>query len=335
MTSFPPIKRFTGLKHYHPDYEQYFGLMGETLLFQTNAAALLEAATEAFGRFPLPNPVSENPLVVRLFVNEASSDDLHPTAEAHPQPIFSTQGHIFSMVVGADNLGIADLKQGYACGYVSSQVAADRAFVRYTFIEGLGFAMLSINRGYVPIHAACVVKDGVAVILQASAGTGKSTLAYACTKRGYQLLAEDVVHVKIGGPQLQLWGAPWKFHLLPDTKAFFPELAEYQPQLQMSGEWKLELDMENHFPGSTVVCANPGPVVMLHRGKPGETRLEYLPTETAHRKFEVLWPWDSGWTAQHEGEITKLISDGAYALYMNGSPNEAVDILDQLLKESS
>jgi hypothetical protein len=331
MTSLPPIKRFSGLKHYQPDYEQYFGLMGETLLFQTNSTALLEAADEAFGRFPLPNPVPDHPLVLRLFVNTAASDAAGPPADSAPRPVFHIQRHIFSLTVGSDSLGITDMDQGFACGYISPRIAPDRAFLRYTFIEGLGYPMLS-TRGYIPIHAACVVKDGIAVILQASAGTGKSTLAYACLKRGYQLLAEDVVHVKIGGPQLQLWGAPWKFHLLPDAKIFFPELAGFQPRLQMNGEWKLEMDLENHFPGSPVVCAGPGPVVMLRRGQSGETRLEHLDPETAHRNFEVLWPWDSGWMDHHEREITQLISNGAYALHMNGSPDETVDLLDQLLR---
>jgi len=332
MTSFPQIKRFTSLKHYKPDYEQYFGLMGETLLFQTNVQSLVEVATEAFGRFPLPNPTSEHPLVLRLFINESAPDHPETPIDPVPHPIFNIQQHIFSLTVGKYSLGIADMKQGFASGYVHPQIAANRAFLRYTFIEGLGVPMLS-TRNYVPIHAACVVKNGVAVILQASAGTGKSTLAYACLKRGYQLLAEDVVHVKIGGPQLQLWGAPWKFHLLPDAKKFFPELTEYQPHLQMNGEWKLELDLAHHFPGSPVVCAGPGPVVMLRRGRPGETRLEWMDPKTAHHNFEVLWPWDADWTEHHEREITKLITDGAYALHMNGSPDETVDLLDQLLRK--
>jgi len=328
MISLPPVKRVAMLPHFETTCEQHFALMGEILLFQTNEQSLLEAAAEAFGRFPFPDPPPAKPLVVRLFVREGAPGQ----PQAQPRPIFSTQGHIFSMTVGAENLGVADLQQGFACGYVTPQVASDGAFVRYTFIEGLGYAMLSMARGYAPLHAACVVKHGVAVILQASAGIGKSTLAYACLRRGYQLLAEDVVHVKTSVRPFQLWGAPWKFHLLPDAVNFFPELAGRQALLQMNAEWKLELDLEEHRPGSTVVCAPPGPVVMLRRGTPGQTHLEFLEPDEASRTFEVLWPWDSGWTEEHERAISSLLSKGAHYLWMNGSPDEAVEALDRLVE---
>jgi hypothetical protein len=331
MPSVPEITRVSTLNHYQCKYEQYFGLMGETLLFQTNSFSLMEAAIAAFDRFPLPEPISDHPLVVRLFVREGVSEFLSSN-DSYPDPIFNTQQHIFSITVGSDSLGIADLKQGFACGYINPQIADDQSFVRYTFIEGLSLSMLSMHRGYVPIHAACVIKNGIAVIIQASSGTGKSTIAYTCLKRGYQILAEDVVHLKVGGDKPQLWGSPWNLHLLPDTQEIFPELSGQKPRLQMNGEWKIELNVENLYPNSTVVCADLGVVVILRRGQPGTSQLIPLDAMEASDEFEILWPWDSGWTETHEQAIMGLISKGVYILEMSGPPDEAVDLLDRLSK---
>ncbi|MEZ4646066.1 MAG: hypothetical protein R3E31_25660 [Chloroflexota bacterium] len=97
-------------------------------------------------------------------------------------------------------------------------LAQDVSFVRHTFIESMPQILLG-GRGYVAVHAACVVKNGVSLMLCAPAGTGKSTLAFTCLRHGYQILAEDVVQVQ-ATPPMQLWGLPWKFHLLPDAVRF-------------------------------------------------------------------------------------------------------------------
>ena len=335
MSSSVHVRRVSSLPHPKPTSEQYFGLMGETLLFQTNSERLLDAAIEAFGRYPIPSNADENPLIVRLFMHDLVSGQEHPT-DQWPQPIFHTQAHLFSISVGLHNLGVVDVQRGFAYGFVTPSMADDLRYVRYTFIEAMAFSMLSRARGYVPIHAACVVKNKQAVLLQAKAGTGKSTLAYACLRRGYHLLAEDVVHIRTSKAALQLWGAPWKFHLLPDSRQLFPELGDQQALLQMNGEWKIELNVDEHFPGKAVTCADPGPVILLERGSQGITSLKYLPPNVADCTIEVLWPWDSGWKDEHEDAITRLVSNGgAYTLQMNDSPDAAVDQIDQLLERLS
>ena len=101
-------------------------------------------------------------------------------------------------------------------------------------------------------------------MIQAEAGTGKSTLAYAATRRGLGVLAEDVVFVRpdpSGGPP-GLWGSPWRLHLLPDAPALFPELAGLDSRRQMNGEWKLEIDVVARFPGAPTPHAPVGPQVL-------------------------------------------------------------------------
>jgi hypothetical protein len=251
-------------------------------------------------------------------------------------------------------------------GTVSADVVGQPGLLRYAFVEAMALAMLTGGRGYVPIHASCVVRDrvlasqaphGVGVILQAPAGTGKSTLALACARRGWGLLAEDVVFARESGGsaedvdaggdidadgRLELWGMPWTQRLLPDAPRFFPELASATARLQANGEHKLEVDLDEHAPGAATPRAVAGPVVLLARGTGGPTRAEWLDLDAAAAPgaaapggeapvVEVLWPWENGWTPAHERTTTRLLDHGVLRLHLNGTPDEAVDALEAAL----
>jgi hypothetical protein len=127
---------------------------------------------------------------------------------------------------------------------------------------------------------------------------------------------------------------PWKLHLLPDSKRFFPELAGEQPRLQINGEWKLEIEPERFYPGSTTTNAGLGLVVFLERGvEGGPTSFEPVPLAQARQEFDLVWPWWVGWTEEMERQVGRLLEGGVYRLRVNGSPDEAVDALDALLEQ--
>jgi hypothetical protein len=310
-------------------HQRLYHLMGEPLLVRTDDPLLLDAAEETFGTSPQPRTGGhDSPLVMELFVQDPEHDA--PSGE-RSQPIYRTHGHLFYITLGKENTAVVDLLSGYAFGFLSSETVRDRPTLRFTFLEGIALAMLGTARQFIPVHAACVVKEGLSLILQGKAGSGKSTLAYACVRRGYQLLAEDGLMIKCRSEGASLWGMPWKLHLLPDTKRFFPELREEMPRLQVNGEWKLEVSTEVYYQGSTTPSARPGPVVFLERGgDSGPSRLEPVSPKEALAAFEVVWPWWVGWTEAMEQQLPRLLEQGAFRLWMNGSPDEAVDCLDAL-----
>lgn len=321
------------LEQIEPTFQRLFYPMGQLLLFQTNSPVLLQAASEAFGSFPrFSGEQASSPLVLRLFAHEVELAPGHREDDEHPRPLYRTQGHLFYVTVGASSTAVADLLRGYAFGFVAPAVVQDRTLVRYVFLEGLAFAMLGTARQFIPVHAACVVKGGTSLVLQGSSGRGKSTLAYACVRRGYQMLAEDGLLVECLSDGARIWGWPWKLHLLPDSKRFFSELEHEQPQLQINGEWKLEIESELFFPGSTTTNAAPGLVIFLERGAaPGRACVEPLPIGEAVERFEVVWPWQVGWPEEKEQRVFRLLERGTYRLRMEGSPDDAVDALDAVL----
>jgi hypothetical protein len=125
---------------------------------------------------------------------------------------------------------------------------------------------------------------------------------------------------------------PWKLHLLPDTKRFFPELRDEQPRLQVNGEWKLEVSPEMYYPSSTRPRAEPGIILFLERGNIlGPCWIEPVPFQEALDQFEIVWPWWVGWRDTMEQQLPRLLEQGTYRFWMNGPPDEAVDCLDRLL----
>jgi hypothetical protein len=169
------------------------------------------------------------------------------------------------------------------------------------------------------------------MVIQGKNGAGKSTLAYACARRGYQVLAEDIVYAKIRPEGSRLWGMPWKIHLLPDAQQFFPELADQEARVQINGEMKLEIDLEALWPGSTVISAEPGLAILVKRDTHGPTRIEPVSLDRALQEAEVLWSWATGWSDEHERGIQGLFEGGAYYLHVNDAPDKVVDALDHLV----
>ncbi len=83
------------------------------------------------------------------------------------------------------------------------------------FLLGSVFGALLQQRGLLVLHGSSAVIDGKGVVFTGRSGIGKSTLAAAFYKRGYQILTDDVCVVQIGitgipyiipgFPSLKLW----------------------------------------------------------------------------------------------------------------------------------
>jgi len=320
------IRREHQLPTAHPTLERRFGLMAEGLLFRTNDAALLAAAETSFGRFPVPAD-DGRPLTVELYCeDDAGEAEMGGRGITH-----RIHDDLYVITGGSRDIAMVDVVRGTAVGFVSRATVADEPTVRYAYLEAMGLSMLARGRGYLTIHAAGVVRDGVGVVIGGPAGAGKSTLAMACARRGFGVFAEDAVFVRIRPSGLELWGVPWTQRLLPDARGLFPELADFDVGLRPNGELKIEVDLDAVHPGRAVPCAMPGPIVFLERGSGGSTRVEALDASDERVTLEVHWPWDRGWTADHELGAERLGAAGFYRLHMNGSPDEAVDALEAVL----
>ena len=98
----------------------------------------------------------------------------------------------------------------------------------------------------------------------------------------------------------------------------------------MNNEWKIEVDLEEIYPGSTISQSKPGLVILLNRGKT-ITKINKLDSGKAILDFEVIWPWMIGWKSEFEDAVRKMLEKGSFRLTLNSTPDEAIDLLDELI----
>lgn len=292
--------------------------MGFSLCLISNSPAIISAAETSFRRFGPPQAVEPPDFTFRLMAH--ALDDGPPA-----QPVFRMEGDLLYQTSGRDSTLVADLSGGFAFGYFSPTTLANPAFFRWHFLE-LAFFMMLESRGLMGVHGAALVHNGQAVLLRAQSGGGKTTLAYAAAAGGkFQALAEDVVW--LDGRQSLWWGMPWSFHLLPDAKKLFFELAPYEPVLQTNGEMKLEVNLETIRPGSTTVSARPKAIVLVERLAGGKSRLEALDPAEAR----AIWPAGSTGLEMklphHQTHLEALFQHKTYRLYFGDDIKKGVDLL--------
>lgn len=270
-----------------------YAVLGVPLEFATNAPALAALAEDAFGEWGAPGPQTALD-GVRLELS------LHDAPESfseggRPAPLFWARDGYFRLTIGQSR-GFADRAAGFAAGFVTPALLADPLFVQVAFIESLGHYLVSRYRP-ATLHAAGLVHGDRCVLLTGSNGAGKSTLAYACLRAGFRLLAEDVVFAASPSverealrlspqpsalspqPPLEVWGSPWRMHLLPDALRFFPELAGAECVPLLNGEAKLRIRVRTVRPDAAVTHAPVWGVLSLSRAAGPESCL--LPADSA------------------------------------------------------
>ena len=75
----------------------------------------------------------------------------------------------------------------------------------------------------VSLHAACVAWEGAGVLLFGESGVGKSTLTYACARRGWTYISDDAASV-VSDSGRTLIGEPHHLRFRADAPDIFPEL---------------------------------------------------------------------------------------------------------------
>ncbi|MEM7347755.1 MAG: hypothetical protein AAF485_26275 [Chloroflexota bacterium] len=304
----------------NPSLEAWFQPMGLTLHIHSNSPAIIRAAETSFGGFgqiPLPSTAD---LTFHLFAHDVDDGVLG-------QPVFRTHNNLIYQTTGRDSTLVVDVAAGTAYGYFSATTLADQAFFRWHFLELACFVMLK-PRGLMGVHGAALAKNGQAILLRAASGGGKTTLAYAGARSRFQALAEDVVWIDVENNRW--WGTPWSFHLLPDAKQLFPELASYQPILQTNQELKLEVNLETIRSESTTVSADPGPVVFVERRAGGTCALESIDLETAKQLWAIGYAGTEQEFPNYEQHITALLKNNAYRFYSGDDLERGLDLLEPL-----
>lgn len=310
------------LEQLQPTLGRDVRLAGETLRVETDDPRVMALAEAVFATYGPPADDAGEPLLLRVLVHAPPAPE-----PLFTKPVYRTQGHLFTVVLGRHDSGAADVVSGQAFAIVSPALVEVGWRLQQQVLATLALAMLGPARGYLPLHAACLTRGGRSVLVHGPSGAGKSTLTYAAVRRGYQVVSEDALQIAGDG---RVWGIPWQFQLLPDVPRFFPELAGLEPRLQANGERKIDVDLAGLHPGRVAPSAPLGPLLLLAR-RPGPTSIERVPDDEAAALVEPVWPWQVGWTAAQQGILDDVVRQGVYRFASGAEPDAMVDALEAFL----
>lgn len=278
--------------------------VGFPLHLVTNSKDVLAAAGESWGtsRQQFERP----PIEIRVLVE--------PDGALSPQPTFRCQRYLYSVIGDADNFAVADLERLFGFISVSAQTAADHAWLRWFYLESLAYTLLE-QRHVVAVHAACVARDGLGILLCGRSGAGKSTLSFACARSGWTFVSDDCTWLVPDEPQMEAIGKPQEARFRTDSVKLFGELERYVERARPNGKISLEVPLSEFPEIVTAPRRRLGALVFLDRQQKARPLLDGL---TGDEALDRLLADKAAYTPEcdaiHERTLRDLAALPAYRL---------------------
>jgi hypothetical protein len=290
----------------------------------TNRQAVLDAASESWRH---SRPRDAGPVLqLRIGVTPGISGNCPPT------PVARGQQHLISLVADGQNHATCDLKAGFAFAWLTEDALQNRSYARYHFLEAIALILISTTYA-TPIHAACVSRNGRGMLLCGPSGTGKSTLAYACARRGWIFTSDDASYLRHHASDLRVVGNSHQVRFRPSAKDLFPELRGRGITPRAEGKPSIEVPTAE-LPGiATADEALVHHIILLTRLPSAYAELRPLPREAAQQYFrQYLQLPDKIQKMQSEAARSFATADVYELRYQD--LDQAIDCLDLLAQDS-
>jgi hypothetical protein len=184
------------------------------------------------------------PRSARTFDLELLLDPSLPNVrDVKSQTHFRGLHHLVFATIGSYEVFAFDLLRRRVVGAVSQASAADTEFWNSHWLP-ITIGVMGTTVGVIPLHSACLDRDGQALLLAGNSGAGKSTLSVALARAGFSLIADDWSYISREDENLTAHGLSAPVKLLPDAVRHFPELNTRTPKMWFNGELAFELPHE-------------------------------------------------------------------------------------------
>jgi hypothetical protein len=281
--------------------------LGFALEITTNSDQVMEAAQESWGHFRAA--MTEPPVHLRVVVVEGGQK------ASPPEPKLRAQQNLVVRVADTENFSISNMAEGFASCWLTAGLVANRGYLRFHFLEGMGWDLLE-PRYLTSIHAACVRYGNKGVLLCGESGAGKSSLAYACARRGWAFLSDDSTSLIRKGNHRVVLGNPFQVRFRDSAVELFPELRDRKITRRVNGKLSIEVLTASISGMKTVSQSTADYIVFLKRGKPGAPRLIPFPKETALRWFEqVIFFGDKALREAQKATLRNLLRTEMFELH--------------------
>jgi hypothetical protein len=292
----------------------------------SNSPLVMEAAEISWGTYK--RHFMTPPIDVRCLVGDSDKP-----ACVEP-PTFRSQQHLLSIVVNEENFACLDLERAFSFGWVSRKTAESTEYFRQCFLDVMIYPLLEIKY-LVTLHAACVVFNGRGVLLTGDAGAGKSSLAYACARRGWTFVSDDASMFFRDAEKPEVIGHSHRFRFREPVGELFPEFLGLRSTLRAYGKPTIEVRTSD----LPIEKAASGPmdfIVFLNRrdftsGAPRLIRLN--PEEAWERLVASIWAVQLPALDERVEALSRLLSKPIYEIQY-GPLDDAIDTLEQLVREN-
>jgi hypothetical protein len=301
---------------YHP--------LGFSVEIVTNSRAVLEAAEESWGHFRKVFP--EPALQLRIGVVQGESE------ECPPAPTCRAWNHLWSLIADAQNFCVTDMRRGIAYIWLTQAAVNNRAYLRYHFIEGTTFSLLT-PMYLTPIHGACVRLGQRGVLLCGNSGAGKSSLSYACARRGWTFVCDDSSSLVRKRSGRVVVGNPYQMRFCQSAVDLFPELKDQRLMLRATGELAIELQTAKLPEIRTAMEASVDFIVFLNRGRAESPGFWDFPKDEALAWFErVICYGEKEMRESQKSSLRNMLDTAVYEMRYSDL-DLAVTMLDELVRD--
>jgi hypothetical protein len=189
--------------------------LGFPVHIATNSQEVLDAAAQSWSLYPKLFEV--RPIQIRVGVTEGSST-------AYPlNSITRVNQHILSNIADAENYSISDIATGFSSVWLTKATVSHTDYLRYSFLDSTMLCQIATLHA-TGIHAACIERDGVGILLCGDSGAGKSTLSYACARAGWTYVTDDASYLVQDRKDRMVVGNCNQVRFRPSATDFFPEI---------------------------------------------------------------------------------------------------------------
>jgi hypothetical protein len=309
-------------------------IAGARFSFESASEALLNLVEAAYDGVPahqFPTEAPEFRIELRLLPRpEAPDVDEPPLVRMH-----SAAG-LFYGIMDAFNYVVLAPEQQRALVVASDDMLRLPYYLRYELIEFAVFMLIARGQGLVPLHGACVGRDGRGLLLLGASGSGKSTLAMQSLLDGLDFVSEDAVFVQ---PQsLLATGVANYLHVQADALRFIDDEAikrwiSQAPVIRRrSGVEKFEADLRlGHGQLAPAPLKLVGAVFVSNQSaEDPDVLLSPIPTEEIADRLLADQPYAAsqpGWDHFKQ----QLIQAGVHELRRGRHPRASVKALHALL----
>jgi hypothetical protein len=303
--------------------EEVFYPRGCPVSIRTNSPEVLAAAAESWSH-------SIQLLSVPTLRIEVG---VLPAIAPHPLqiPVSRSRENLLSTIADVDNFCVCDVRQGFAFCWVSEHTLADHAYLRYYFLEATALSLVTA-RYLTPIHGACVARHGRGLLLCGDPGAGKSSLSFACARRGWTFLSDDATCLVRGRKGRKVIGNPQHIHFRESALELFPDLQHIPLRPRINGDISIELPTDSFAGLQTARETEIDFVLFLNRQDGAMPSVRPFPRDTAIANLsQFLCYGDQQIREEQKKSLVNLLSAQALEFQYNDL-DSAVEFLQQLIE---